>query len=132
MLTARLPKARYDPDRQQTICSRKIREPLQIGRLPTSFSFGVFDGYVSQPCSAGHASSNVTQRSRTHVLADPTSFEEPSLDTSVSVVIDDAGGLISVMQLGLGAAGGQDVLSTCIDAAKECWQKTRKDVYKTS
>ena len=30
------------------------------------------------------------------MLADPTSFEEPLLDTSVSVVIDDEGGLISV------------------------------------
>ncbi|TBU28684.1 ribosomal protein S5 domain 2-like protein [Dichomitus squalens] len=108
----RLPKARYDEDRQQTICSRKVKEPLQIGRLPTSFSFGIFDG--------------------AHILADPTSFEEPLLDTSVSVVVDDAGGLISVMQLGLGTADGQDLLSTCIDAAKECWQKTRKDVYATS
>ena len=42
--TARLPKARYDEDRQQTLCSRKIREPLALGRLPTSFSFGIFDG----------------------------------------------------------------------------------------
>ncbi|KAM5542397.1 hypothetical protein V8D89_003856 [Ganoderma adspersum] len=107
-----LPKARYDEDRQQTICSRKIREPLALGRLPTSFSFGIFDG--------------------THVLADPTSFEEPLLDTSVSVVVDDDGGLISVMQLGLGAVGaggGEDVLTTCIDAARGCWAKARKDVY---
>ena len=44
--TAQLPKARFDEDRQQTICSRKIREPLVLGHLPTSFSFGVFDGYV--------------------------------------------------------------------------------------
>ncbi len=39
-----LPKATYDEDRHRTVCSRKIREPLQIGRLPTSYSFGIFDG----------------------------------------------------------------------------------------
>ncbi|TFK94906.1 ribosomal protein S5 domain 2-like protein [Polyporus arcularius HHB13444] len=107
-----LPKATYDEDRHRTVCSRKIREPLQIGRLPTSYSFGIFDG--------------------THVLADPTSFEEPLLDTTVSVVVDNNGGLISVMQLGLGIVGGDDVLSQCIDAAKDCWDKGRRDVYGAS
>lgn len=41
---ARLPKATYDEDRRRTVCTRKVMEPLQIGRLPTSFSFGIFDG----------------------------------------------------------------------------------------
>ncbi|KAI0371452.1 ribosomal protein S5 domain 2-like protein [Pilatotrama ljubarskyi] len=107
-----LPKATYNEETKRTICSRKIREPLQIGRLPTSFSFGIFDG--------------------THILADPTSFEEPLLDTTVSVVIDESGGLTSVMQLGLGIIGGDDLLNKCIDAAKDCWRKTRKGVYGAS
>lgn len=69
----------------------------------------------------------------THILADPTSFEEPLLDTTVSVVIDDHGGLTSVMQLGLGILGNtDDVLTRCIDAAKLCWAQARKDVYGTS
>ncbi|KAI0694371.1 ribosomal protein S5 domain 2-like protein [Cerioporus squamosus] len=108
----RLPKATYDEDRHRTVCSRKIREPLQIGRLPTSYSFGIFDG--------------------TYILADPTSFEEPLLDTTVSVVVDENGGLTSVMQLGLGIVGGDDVLSKCIDAATDCWKKGRRDVYGAS
>lgn len=66
---------------------------------------------------------------RTHILADPTSFEEPLLDTTISVVIDESGGLTSVMQLGLGIVGADDVLNKCIDAAKECWLDTRRDVY---
>lgn len=70
--------------------------------------------------------------SRTHILADPTSFEEPLLDTTISVVIDESGGLTSVMQLGLGIVGGDDVLNKCIEAAKECWQETRRDVYETT
>ncbi|KAI0638638.1 ribosomal protein S5 domain 2-type protein [Trametes polyzona] len=107
-----LPKATYNEETKRTICSRKVREPLQIGRLPTSFSFGIFDG--------------------THLLADPTSFEEPLLDTTVSVVVDESGGLTSVMQLGLGVVGGDDVLRKCIDAATECWRTSRKNVYGTS
>lgn len=65
----------------------------------------------------------------THILADPTSFEEPLLDTTISVVVDESGGLTSVMQLGLGIVGPDDVLNKCIDAAKECWLDTRRDVY---
>ncbi|CDO77202.1 hypothetical protein BN946_scf184747.g15 [Trametes cinnabarina] len=105
----RLPKATYYEDTKRTICSRKVMEPLQIGRLPTSFSYGIFDG--------------------THLLADPTSFEEPLLDTTISVVIDENGGLTSVMQLGLGLVGGADVLDKCIGAAEECWKTSRKNVY---
>ncbi|KAI0329643.1 hypothetical protein GY45DRAFT_1324779 [Cubamyces sp. BRFM 1775] len=108
----RLPKATYNEETKRTICSRKEMRPLPIGRFPTSFSFGIFDG--------------------THTLADPTSFEEPLLDTTISVVVDEKGGLVSVMQLGLGVLGGaDDVLTKCIDAAKECWRTSRKDIYET-
>ncbi|KAI0650899.1 ribosomal protein S5 domain 2-type protein [Trametes meyenii] len=107
-----LPKATYNEETGRTVCSRKAREPLQMGRLPTSFSFGIFDG--------------------SHLLADPTSFEEPLLDTNVSVVIDDAGGLTSVMQLGLGIVGADDVLNKCVDAAQKCWRETRREVYQAS
>lgn len=63
-------------------------------------------------------------------MADPTSFEEPLLDTAISVVIDGSGGLASIMQLGLGIVGGaDDVLTKCIDAAKECWLTSRREVY---
>ncbi|KZT70290.1 hypothetical protein DAEQUDRAFT_744783 [Daedalea quercina L-15889] len=94
----RLPKATCDADTSRTVCSRKIRSPLPVGRLPVSMSFGVFDG--------------------THVLADPTSFEEPLLDTTLSVAVDENGGLVSVTQLGLGGVGNQDVLMHCIAAAR--------------
>ncbi|KAI0832882.1 ribosomal protein S5 domain 2-type protein [Trametes gibbosa] len=107
-----LPKPTYHEETKRTVCSRKVREPLQMGRLPTAYSFGVFDG--------------------THLLADPTSFEEPLLDTTVSVVIDESGGLTSVMQLGLGVIGADDVLNKCIDAATTCWRMTRKDIYAAS
>ncbi|KAH9939311.1 ribosomal protein S5 domain 2-like protein [Epithele typhae] len=111
----RLPKAVYDEDLRRTRCSRKERVPLQLGRLPTSFSFGVTDG--------------------THTLADPTAFEEPLLDTTLTVVVDDRGALVAATQrglgLGLGAAGDdqEDVLRRCVEAARECWTRSRRDVY---
>ncbi|EPT00821.1 hypothetical protein FOMPIDRAFT_1030258 [Fomitopsis schrenkii] len=94
----RLPQATFDAEANRTTCSRKTKAPLQVGRLPVSMSFGVFDG--------------------THVLADPTSFEEPLLDTTLSVAVDESGGLVSVSQLGLGVVGSQDVLPRCISAAR--------------
>ncbi|KAH9942593.1 ribosomal protein S5 domain 2-type protein [Amylocystis lapponica] len=95
----RLPKATFDEETGRTTCSRKTRLPLQISRLPASMSFGIFDG--------------------THIVVDPTSFEEPLLETTLSVAVDENGGLVSVTQLGLGIAGGQDVLMRCIASAKD-------------
>ena len=56
---------------------------------------------------------------RSHILADPTSFEEPLLDTSISVIVDEHNELISVSQLGLGSTQSQDALLECIAAAKK-------------
>ena len=57
---------------------------------------------------------------RTHILADPSSFEEPLLDSTVSIIADENGDLISVNQLGLGLAlSSRDVLEYCTLAAKE-------------
>jgi exosome complex component RRP43 len=61
---------------------------------------------------------------RSCILADPTSFEEPLLDTTLSVVVDDDG-LISVNQVGLGSAS-QDVLLACVSAAKMRQSSLRK------
>ena len=43
--TATLPKATYDEETGRTTCTRKVRVPLPLNRLPISYSFGVFDGY---------------------------------------------------------------------------------------
>lgn len=43
---ARLPQATFDAEANRTTCSRKTKAPLQVGRLPVSMSFGVFDGCV--------------------------------------------------------------------------------------
>ncbi|PCH40749.1 hypothetical protein WOLCODRAFT_99214 [Wolfiporia cocos MD-104 SS10] len=105
----RLPKATYDEEAGRTMCSRKNRIPLQINRLPLSMSFGIFDTM--------------------HVLVDPTSFEEPLLDSTISVTVDENGGLVSVTQLGLGIVASQDVLMPCIAAARKRHANVVKDVF---
>lgn len=56
---------------------------------------------------------------RSRILADPTSFEEPLLDTTLTVILDEQGSLIQVTQLGVGGASEQgDTLTECIAAAK--------------
>ncbi|KAH8096594.1 ribosomal protein S5 domain 2-type protein [Cristinia sonorae] len=101
----RLPQATYNEETERTTCTRKTMVPLDIAGIPISSSFGIFDA--------------------THILADPTTFEEPLLDTTFTITLDDSGGIVSVVQLGLGMAaagligGGKgDVLNQCIEAAK--------------
>jgi exosome complex component RRP43 len=62
------------------------------------------------------------------ILADPTSFEEPLLDTTLSIVTDDDNELISVSQVGLGCSS-QDVLLACASAAKVRRLSLAKRVY---
>lgn len=84
-------------------------------------SFGIFDSWVlflqvRQPADPGFSTS-------THILSDPTAFEEPLLDTTLSVVVDNDGELVSVTQLGLSGAGAQDPLLLCITTAKKRREK---------
>ncbi|KAI0058577.1 hypothetical protein BV25DRAFT_1810587 [Artomyces pyxidatus] len=92
---ATIPKATFKEDTGRTLCSR-TRTPLSLARLPSAYSFGIFNS--------------------THILADPTSFEEPLLDTTLSVVLDEDGELVSASQVGV---AGEDALPTCIARAKQ-------------
>ncbi|KAF8878591.1 ribosomal protein S5 domain 2-type protein [Gymnopilus junonius] len=110
-----LPQAKHDSETHQTLCSRsKPRVPLQLANsVPIATSFGIFDSK--------------------YVLADPTAFEEPLLDASISVVLGDGGEIISLEQLGSvlvedvqdgnGEWVKRDVLKECIEAAR-----ARRDV----
>ena len=51
-MTATLPKATYNEETGHTRCTRKVRVPLPLKRLPISYSFGVFDGYDSAHVSS--------------------------------------------------------------------------------
>ncbi|KAF6748991.1 ribosomal protein S5 domain 2-like protein [Ephemerocybe angulata] len=102
----RLPVATYDETTRRTTCSRKEpRRPLELGRIPVSASFGIFDS--------------------NQVLADPTAFEEPLLDTTISVLLNEGSGeLISVSQFGLGSASC-DALGVCIAQARAQGKRAR-------
>ena len=52
---------------------------------------------------------------RTTVLADPTAFEEPLLETSISIVLDEHGDILSTSQLGV---ADKDTMSWCVSSAK--------------
>lgn len=53
-----------------------------------------------------------------HILADPTSFEEPLLDTTISITLNTSTNqLLAVSQLGEGLAGS-GVVGKCIQEAK--------------
>ncbi|KAI0071833.1 ribosomal protein S5 domain 2-like protein [Panus rudis PR-1116 ss-1] len=108
----RLPKAKYSDETDRVLCSRKEKVPLEIKRQPCSFSFGIFDS--------------------TYVLADPTTFEEPLLDTTFTITLDENGDLVSVLQLGLGYAGTEDVLSRCIASAKKHHSVVKKKIQQIS
>jgi exosome complex component RRP43 len=119
-MTACLPKATYDEERNVTFCSQTEMISLNIQDVPISMTFGIFDSYVHTPLLRLPVFNHVT---RTHVIADPTSFEEPLLDSNVTIVLrgDET---ISVSQGGLGTSqktAADDpvkLLSDCVDAAK--------------
>lgn len=54
---------------------------------------------------------------RSHVLSDPTAFEEPLMDVALTVIVDDCGQLISTSESGAGIS--QETLLQCISRAKE-------------
>ncbi len=66
---------------------------------------------------------------RTHLLTDPTAFEEQLLDTTYTVTMDKDGGIISVTQLGVGPIGAEDVLGQCIRAAKARCAEAEQEIY---
>jgi exosome complex component RRP43 len=63
---------------------------------------------------------------RSTVLADPTAFEEPLLDTFISIVLDEHGSLLSTTQLGI---ADKDTMSACVAAAKERHETRGRVIY---
>ncbi|GJJ06404.1 hypothetical protein Clacol_000595 [Clathrus columnatus] len=97
-----LPKATYDEDARRTTCTLKEKVSLQLGGVPLSASFGIFDN--------------------SHLLADPTSFEEQLLDTTITVILDNDYSLNSISQIGLARVGeksSEEVIATCVATAKK-------------
>ncbi|WWD20524.1 hypothetical protein CI109_105000 [Kwoniella shandongensis] len=106
---ARLPRAKYDEDSGKTICSRTERHPLQLGRIPLSCSYGIFES--------------------THLLPDPTSFETSLLPTTVTIALDEKDHACLIRQEGLGGvvgASGERVIGEAWGMAEERVRELRE------
>lgn len=92
----RVPATRTDEDGEVVIAERRpYARALNMPRVPVPATFGL----VGE-----------------HVLSDPSADEEPLLDASCTVVLDEAGNVCSVHKPG-GAPIGGDALSQCLAAA---------------
>jgi exosome complex component RRP43 len=60
------------------------------------------------------------------VLADPIAFEEPLLETSISIVLDERGDILSTSQLGI---ADKDTMSMCVSSAKERHEARGHEIY---
>ncbi|CAG7849319.1 Exosome complex component rrp43 AltName: Full=Ribosomal RNA-processing protein 43 [Serendipita indica DSM 11827] len=112
-----LPQARYDDDKKMVLCSRMNKTPLALKTLPTATTFGIFESK--------------------HLLVDPTSFEEPLLESTVTVVLCGSEA-ISVSQVGLGretSPSGQSSTSLyteCIELAQKRQAEILRAVSQTN
>ncbi|KAL1738587.1 ribosomal protein S5 domain 2-type protein, partial [Schizophyllum fasciatum] len=95
--STRLPRAKYDEDTGKVTCSRHDLVPLALNNLPVAMSFGVFNNVA--------------------ILSDLTSFEEPLMDTTVTVILGQDEGVLSVSQAGMG--GGDSLIDSCIASAQK-------------
>jgi len=68
--------------------------------------------------------------SRKSIFSDPTAFEEPLLDTTITIIVGDENQIMSLSQVGSALLtvddGRKDALSECISIAK----KRREELIK--
>lgn len=101
---ARIPVATYDPETERTTCSRTERVPLALTHMPLTTSFGVFDRCVAYILIPTNPHQLLQLPTRTHLLSDPSSFEEPLLDATITVTLDvSSGTLLGINQVGFSA-----------------------------
>ncbi|KOS20714.1 Exosome complex component rrp43 [Escovopsis weberi] len=90
----KLPRARYDPDRELVLCSRADPRPLTIEKTPIACTAVVFMGKETDADLDG----------KHWLLADPDTLEESLCKEGVTVVVDCTGG--STQMLSVSKHGG--------------------------
>ncbi|KAJ6786291.1 hypothetical protein PWT90_00831 [Aphanocladium album] len=85
----KLPQARYDPDREIVVCSRKNPKPLSINGLPIACTATVFTGKETDRPTEG----------KYWVLVDPDTLEESLCDETLTVVADCTAGTTSILSI---------------------------------
>ena len=129
----RLPRARWDPDREAVVCARASAPlPLRLRGLPVACTAAIF---TARQKRHQHQHQGKRQGQDAYwVLVDPDRFEEGLCDESVTVVVDRTpakgmglGGETKV--LGISKSGGTvvgpQVLRRFVDIAEERWQVFR-------
>jgi exosome complex component RRP43 len=86
----KLPQARYDPDREMIVCSRKDPRPLTVESMPISCTAVVFTGKETKDQPAD---------GKFWMLADPDTLEESLCDETVTIVIDCTGGSRRILSI---------------------------------
>ncbi|KAH6605173.1 hypothetical protein Trco_006880 [Trichoderma cornu-damae] len=86
----KLPQARYDPDREMIICSRKDTRPLAVEGMPVACTAVIFTGKETndQPADG-----------KFWLLADPDALEESLCNEAVTIVIDCTGGSRRILSI---------------------------------
>lgn len=86
--------------------------PLVLTHMPITISFGVFDRYLLFMNPGCNKLTLIL--ARTHLISDPSSFEEPLLDASINVIIDVLSGTLGgINQVGFSTP------STTLDAVTQ-------------
>lgn len=85
----KIPRARYDADRELVACSRKDPKPLTLHGMPVACTAVVFTGKeTDRPADGKH-----------WVLMDPDRLEESLCDESVTIVVDGKGKAMRILSL---------------------------------
>ena len=74
----KLPRGRYDPDRDMVLCTKKDPKPLTITGMPVACTAAVFTGKETDRPTDG----------RFWLLVDPDRLEESLCDESITLVVD--------------------------------------------
>lgn len=85
----KLPAARYDPDREMILCTRKEPKPLTIKTMPVACTAVVFTGKETDRPSDG----------KFWLLVDPDSLEESLCDESITIVVDVQEGATTILSI---------------------------------
>ncbi|PHH88150.1 hypothetical protein CDD83_7923 [Cordyceps sp. RAO-2017] len=85
----KIPRARYDADRELVVCSRKDPKPLALAGMPVACTAAVFTGRETDRPTDG----------RHWLLVDPDRLEESLCDESVTMVVDCTDGATQILSL---------------------------------
>jgi exosome complex component RRP43 len=122
----RLPRARWDADTRQIVCSDRVADAQQLvlNGLPLGVRFAVFTGQKTATAkTAGGAQAQAQAQQDRWLLLDPDHFEEELCRETASVVLDCTHGkrrILSLEKVG-GTALGPGEMRELVGVAERRW-----------